>query len=298
VTAHAEFLRAATDDRELARRIKAGFRTATLSEADRSLLEFVETLTLAPWALSEARVERLRQGGFEDIEILHAVLGTAHFNYLNRMADGLGIRLDYESDLPQFEVPQEPLPGASGPSEPWEATLPGWLRLPTGPGDAGVDVPERLMRAVAANPKVQALAREWHRFQLQGTEDLDHRLRGRVALLVAARTRSSHGIDLYRGRLEGMGDREAAAALARGELPEALPQRERTLLLHALRLTETPWTVGASQIEDLRGVGCDDRAILRLTMLAAYMAFECRVALGLGVPREEASPPEAPRAHA
>ena len=107
MSAHAEFLRAASNNKELATQLKTDFRQAKLPERDFRMLEFVEKLTQFPWLLVESDIRLLRQAGFSDSEILHIVLGSAHFNYLNRMADGIGISFDYKSDIPQFEVPAQ-----------------------------------------------------------------------------------------------------------------------------------------------------------------------------------------------
>ena len=70
------------------------------------MLEFVEKLTRYPWLMVGTDVEELRQVGFTDSEILQIVLGCAHFNYLNRMADGIGIKFEYATSIPEFKIPQ------------------------------------------------------------------------------------------------------------------------------------------------------------------------------------------------
>ena len=65
------------------------------------MLEFVEKLTLYPWLLVRKDVTVLQDAGFPDATILHIVFGSAHFNYLNRMADGIGIRFEYQTEIPE-----------------------------------------------------------------------------------------------------------------------------------------------------------------------------------------------------
>ncbi len=48
-------------------------------------------VTLSPGAVTEADIEDLRAAGFGDIEILDANNRTAHLNYTNRVANGLGL---------------------------------------------------------------------------------------------------------------------------------------------------------------------------------------------------------------
>jgi uncharacterized protein YciW len=269
----------------LAEQLKVDFRSAMISAADRALLEFVETLSLRPWTISRPAVEALRRSGCSDLDILQVVLGCSHFNYLNRMADGLGIRLDYQSDLVELESPYPAGLGQGGTALP--AGVTGWLRLPeaeevpTLPGE-----PARLIQAIGANPAAQALTLEWHRFQLRGTNEFDGKLRTRIALFVSALARSSYGVHHYGRRLERLAEGPVPRGLAEGAIPGEVSVRERTVLTHAARLTQTPWTVRRDHVEELKDLGYDDHAVLRLTMLVAYLAFEARLAFGLGLAPE------------
>ena len=47
----------------------------------------------------QADLEPLRGAGLTDVEILDAVQVIAYFNYINRVADALGV--DPESDMPR-----------------------------------------------------------------------------------------------------------------------------------------------------------------------------------------------------
>ena len=60
---------------------------------------------------------------------------------------------------------------------------------------------------------------------------------------------------------------------------------------HALKLTRSPDTVTADDVESLRAHGLDDRAVLDLTLVIAYFAFVNRIADGLGVDVEPGGPP-------
>lgn len=70
------------------------YTAATLSAADRAMLDYAAKLTLTPTAVTEADVEGLRQVGFEDRAILDIVQITAYYAYVNRIADGLGVSLE------------------------------------------------------------------------------------------------------------------------------------------------------------------------------------------------------------
>jgi uncharacterized peroxidase-related enzyme len=67
------------------------WRTAALGEADRVLCAFAEKLTREPGAMAAADVAALRAAGFDDAAIHDAAQVVAYFNYINRVADGLGV---------------------------------------------------------------------------------------------------------------------------------------------------------------------------------------------------------------
>jgi uncharacterized peroxidase-related enzyme len=70
--------------------VKADWRTAELEHPDRSLCVYAEKLTKTPGEMELADVERLRAAGFDDRAIHDAAQVVAYFNYINRIADGLG----------------------------------------------------------------------------------------------------------------------------------------------------------------------------------------------------------------
>ena len=71
--------------------IKDDFQGARLTPADRQMLEYARKLTMEPASACAAELEQLRAVGFDDEGILEIVHVTAYFNYINRVADGLGI---------------------------------------------------------------------------------------------------------------------------------------------------------------------------------------------------------------
>ena len=60
------------------------------------MLTFSEKLTLYPATMSAADLDRLREMDFGDEAILEIVHIVGYFNYINRVADGLGIDLEPE----------------------------------------------------------------------------------------------------------------------------------------------------------------------------------------------------------
>lgn len=78
------------------RQLKEDYRQATLAEADRAMLDYAVKLTREPWSMQESDVRSLRQVGFSDPDILDIAQIVAYFAYVNRIADGLGVRVEPE----------------------------------------------------------------------------------------------------------------------------------------------------------------------------------------------------------
>ncbi len=55
------------------------------------MVEYVVQLTKDATKISRAHHERLRQAGFDDRAILQITLIASWFNYINRVADSLGV---------------------------------------------------------------------------------------------------------------------------------------------------------------------------------------------------------------
>jgi uncharacterized peroxidase-related enzyme len=91
VESHIEFLRRASLDDELAAELRRDYTKADLSDADRAMLDFAVRLTRAAYKLMPEDLDRLRAVGFDDTGILQITLIAAWFNYINRVADALGV---------------------------------------------------------------------------------------------------------------------------------------------------------------------------------------------------------------
>jgi len=66
-------------------------RQAGLAPPLRALRDFAVQLTLSPAEIGLADVERLRSHGFSDAAIHDAIQVASYFNYVNRVADGVGV---------------------------------------------------------------------------------------------------------------------------------------------------------------------------------------------------------------
>jgi uncharacterized peroxidase-related enzyme len=103
----------------LADQLKVDYRKAELTPRERAMLDYVDKLTRSPWSMRESDVQSLRTVGFDDLAILHIVQLAAFFNYLNRVADGLGIELDpdvWERVEQHGAIPWEEESGSRRPS--------------------------------------------------------------------------------------------------------------------------------------------------------------------------------------
>lgn len=78
----------------LVAQLKTDFRRASLTEAERAMLEYAVKLTLEPWRMAEADVAALRDVGFSDTDILDINQITGYYAFVNRLADGLGVALE------------------------------------------------------------------------------------------------------------------------------------------------------------------------------------------------------------
>lgn len=55
------------------------------------MLDYIDRLTRSPGRVGAADADRLRAHGFDDRAITDAVQVCAYFNYINRIAEGLGV---------------------------------------------------------------------------------------------------------------------------------------------------------------------------------------------------------------
>ena len=67
------------------------YRQARLPADDRALCDYAVKLTLTPGEMDESDVAALRKHGFDDAQITVAAQVIGYFNYITRIADGLGV---------------------------------------------------------------------------------------------------------------------------------------------------------------------------------------------------------------
>jgi uncharacterized peroxidase-related enzyme len=80
-----------TLDEPFVKALVEDYENAPLSEADRAMLDYVTQLTEDATRIRQKDHERLRAVGFDDRGILQITLIASWFNYINRVADALGV---------------------------------------------------------------------------------------------------------------------------------------------------------------------------------------------------------------
>jgi uncharacterized peroxidase-related enzyme len=88
---HAEALEAWWKDPDRVARLKADPASADLNPREGALVEHARSLTRHPGDMAEDHLEPLRDQGLGDDEILQATLVVSYFNFVNRIAQGLGV---------------------------------------------------------------------------------------------------------------------------------------------------------------------------------------------------------------
>ena len=143
--------------------------------AVRALARLAVGVTEHPWALSGTDVAQARAAGLSDMAILHAVLQACLFGHFNRVADAVGVDLDYPD---AFGAPHvEP----ASPPYLWPE------RVPDPAAARPIDL--------ASWPVALDLANAWEQYGLDRDASLTRHQRAVVAAAVAVRlgdaTRSS-----------------------------------------------------------------------------------------------------------
>lgn len=172
------------------------------------------------------------------------VVQTAFFNHLNRVADGVGIELDYPTGLPAMaRVDRAPLPRPERAAWPRPSSVPTRLSLE--------------QRAATG----EAFAR-WSDHVLERDAPLSRRDRAVVRRAVA-----------------GALCHEGLFALLEFATPAG--GREEALSTYADTLTRSPWRVDSSSLAPLRAAGLDDEALLDVIALTSFQNAASRIELAL-----------------
>jgi uncharacterized peroxidase-related enzyme len=78
-------------DKELIEALQTDYATAPITPQERVMVDYVVKLTKDATKVWKGDIERLRTVGFDDRGILQITLIASWFNYINRVADALGV---------------------------------------------------------------------------------------------------------------------------------------------------------------------------------------------------------------
>ena len=82
-------------------KVISNWREADLDSQEKAMLAFTEKFTLTPHQITDADFEALREAGFSDEQILAIGLGAGYRNWVDRIADLLGVEEE------KFDFPEE-----------------------------------------------------------------------------------------------------------------------------------------------------------------------------------------------
>ena len=91
---HAEFLRRVSLDDGLIAALRTDYKSAPITEAEKVMCDYVVQLTKDAVKITPKYHEKLRAVGFDDRAVLQITLIASWFNYINRVADALGVSRD------------------------------------------------------------------------------------------------------------------------------------------------------------------------------------------------------------
>jgi uncharacterized peroxidase-related enzyme len=89
--AHADDLRAEGATADMTEHVKHDYREAALTPRERALCDFAVKLTHVAAEIEQADIDALRAHGLDDAAISDAIQVVGYFNYVTRVADGVGI---------------------------------------------------------------------------------------------------------------------------------------------------------------------------------------------------------------
>jgi alkylhydroperoxidase family enzyme len=82
-------------------KVISNWRAADLDDQEKAMLAFTEKFTLRPSQMSDEDIEQLRCAGFDENQILAIGLGAGYRNWVDRIADLLGVEEE------KFDFPEE-----------------------------------------------------------------------------------------------------------------------------------------------------------------------------------------------
>ena len=91
VRSHLYDLRSETQNQKLVDEIADNWKNSSITEVQTAMCLFAEKLTLQPSTITQLDIDTLSDFDLTDKEISEIVQIVSYFNYINRVADGLGL---------------------------------------------------------------------------------------------------------------------------------------------------------------------------------------------------------------
>jgi uncharacterized peroxidase-related enzyme len=82
-------------------KVISNWREADLDDQEKAMLAFTQKFTLAPGEITDEDIKALRDAGFSDEQVLAIGLGAGYRNWVDRIADLLGVEEE------KFDFPEE-----------------------------------------------------------------------------------------------------------------------------------------------------------------------------------------------
>ncbi|MGI8550424.1 MAG: carboxymuconolactone decarboxylase family protein [Dehalococcoidia bacterium] len=87
-------LRRESDDPDLANHVMHGEDDPSLGPQEQAMVAYARRLTREPAAMTPADLDALRTTGLSEEQVLNVVLIACLFNFMTRLADGLGVEVE------------------------------------------------------------------------------------------------------------------------------------------------------------------------------------------------------------
>lgn len=83
----------AVDDK-LKQALIVDYRTADISDLNKHVLDYATKITNEASSITQEYIDSLKRDGLSDIMLHDIVQAAAYFNYVNRLADSLGVEME------------------------------------------------------------------------------------------------------------------------------------------------------------------------------------------------------------
>ena len=149
----------------------------------------------------------------------------------------------------------------------------------------GVD---NILKIHSLNPESLAAHVQLYKTLMYGKSPLRRTDREMIAVVVSAINQCHYWIVHHGEGLLKLTKNESLVNQLKSDYKLAdISIKQMSMLNYATKLTERPADIFAKDIDQLRGVGFKDRAILDINQIVAYFAYVNRIADGLGVDLED-----------